>query len=186
MKAKLIHVEVRTSPEHKDATVKFYSQLFEQQLARSFTDDVESYHLPISRDGSWLSVNVLGGAVDDDLPIVCHFAVDDLDAAVEQLTGAGATTLTETLRAEVAEPAQEFVGKRLAASAGHSGEPVSDFITTAYLNDPAGNTVALSEVAAPFRPWFGLHEPTLTDDQIEDHHHTVQAGEQFAAGKPVG
>jgi len=186
MKAKLIHVEVRTPAGSQDATVGFYSRLFEEELARSFTDEVESYHLPISKDGSWLSVNVLGGAIDDELPIVCHFAVDDLDAAIAQLTDAGGTTLTEVVTAEVAEPARDFVGQRLAVSDGHSGEPVSEFVTTAYVKDPAGNTIAVSEVSAPFRPWFGLHEPPVTDEQLAAHRKTVQAGEQFASGKPIG
>jgi len=188
MKAKLILIEVRADASDKDSMLRFYASLFGDQLARSLTDAVEAYHVPISRDGTWFTLGVRSGSADDPakapLSVVCHFAVDDLEAAISEVTQAGGRRLTDAIAAEVSPRARDYYGRRLhELDSGHPDEPSDgSFVTTAYVEDPAGNMIALTEVAEHSRVWFGLTEDPLTTQQVEGHHKTVELGERFASG----
>jgi predicted enzyme related to lactoylglutathione lyase len=191
MKAKLILVEVRADASGKDSTLGFYSSLFGDTLARSLTDAVESYHIPISRDGTWFTVGVRTGGADDPvqapLPVVCHFAVDDLAAAVDELTSAGGRRVTDAVGADVSERARDYYVRVLKERQASDHETAGDgsFVKTAYVEDPGGNVIALTEVAEHSKGWFGLTDSPLTDEQIQGHHRTLEVGERFAAGETL-
>jgi predicted enzyme related to lactoylglutathione lyase len=182
VKAKLVHVEVPTDEGVKSSVLQFYASLFGTPLAPSFTDVVESYHLPIGRDGTWLSVHVRGGEATAE-QTVCHFAVDDLAAAVTELTAAGGTLVAGDVESKVAERASDHY-KALLEVKDPAGAGTYDgsFFKMAYLRDPGGNLLGLMEVAESAAVWFAL-DAHPTEEQMEGHRRTIAAGERFAAGE---
>jgi len=184
VKAKLVHLEVPTDEGTQSNVLEFYASLFGTQLARSFTDVVESYHLPIGRDGTWLSVHVRSGDATAE-QTVCHFAVDDLGAAVSELTAAGGTVVAENVESEVSERAADFYKSSLEEKDPKGAEKYDgSFFKLAYIRDPGGNLLGLMEVAESANVWFGL-DATPTEEQMEGHRKTVAAGERFIAGDTV-
>jgi predicted enzyme related to lactoylglutathione lyase len=184
VKAKLVHLEVPTDEGVKDSVLEFYASLFGTPLARSFTDVVESYHLPIGRDGTWLSVHVRSGEATAE-QTVCHFAVDDLAAAVAELTAAGGTLVDSDVESKVADSASDHYKASLEVrdpdgAAKYDGS----FFKLAYVRDPGGNLVGLMEVADSASVWFDL-DALPTEAQMEGHRRTLTAGARFASGEAL-
>src|SRR5436305_14662885 len=82
--AKLISVSY---PSNSQRSRDFYSTLLGVELARSLTDQMESYHSHVSA-GVQLTLQPQQGAQQN---AICHFAVNNLNAAIQQLTQHGGT-----------------------------------------------------------------------------------------------
>jgi predicted enzyme related to lactoylglutathione lyase len=181
LKAKLIHVSVPGFQQQKQQD--FWSKLFGIDFARSFTDDVESYHFPISEDGLFLTV----GPPQDrrDSHITCFFAVDNLKYTLTDLQTSGGKVVTPPFEIPVAQRATSFYNNRLKVVGGSGNAPRGEFASVAYVEDPDGNLIGLIEAHESAKIWFGLgeHQKPLTAEQVAGHKATVAAGKIFESDK---
>ena len=177
LKAKLIHISIPGFQQQKQE--EFWSKLFGLDFARSLTDDVRSYHFPISEDGLFLTV----GPPQDrrDNQITCFFAVDDLKNTLTDLQKSGGNVVTPPFEIPVAQRATGFYNSRLNAVGSKASAPDGVFASVAYVEDPAGNLLALIEADESAHVFFGLgeYQRPLTAEQVAGHKATVAAGKIF-------
>src|SRR2546423_2011520 len=117
--AKLIQCNVPSTNIRKSRA--FYQVLFsDHDFARSLTDDIESYHQPVSADG--IQLTIPPRQAENEQPM-CYFAVDNLDATLSSLERNGGTVLREPFTLDVspdAFPAYEAQVKQYHPEAGQA------------------------------------------------------------------
>src|SRR4051794_35305546 len=107
--AKLIQCNVPATNLTK--TQDFYKVLFSDlNFARSLTDEIETYHQPISADGIQLTISPRQSEVEQ---ITCYFAVDDLDKVLSTLQQVGGVVVREPFSLPVAPEVQAHYGKEV-------------------------------------------------------------------------
>jgi len=188
MNAKLICISAPAQDVERSRG--FYAALTGMDLAYSFSDDITSYHIPITPDGIYLVVGP--PQVPRDNAMCCFFAVDDLAAATAELTKAGGKVMGQPVKASVSPRAQNFYSQKL-KDQGVMEPFDGSFIEFQYLEDPGGNLLGLMRVDPASRLYFGLDNgasgyttgQALTAKQIAGHQETIQAGTAFKAGKTI-
>jgi len=165
LKAKLVVCNVPT--KNTAAAQNFYNTLFGgQDFARSLYDKHESHYRPIHQDGLTLSI---ADRQNDREPITCFFAVDNLDAAVTQLTAAGGKVVVNATPMPVsAQPAavKAFHDAQGAAQA----HPPSTGGRFATMLDPDGNYLGLMELESSMQAHFNAQpaQRTLSKGQVDE------------------
>jgi len=174
LKASLVLCNVPTT--NSDAARRFYGRLLgvdTGEFARGLNDRVESYFIPLSEDGIDLTITQ---RFTDEERLTCYFAVENLDAALAELT--------ETEAKVVAEPQQIYVGPERAKrffqkAAERQGLTVGDSIgRLAVLLDPDGNHVGILELEEVAQAHFkvGKYAQQLSDARVAEHREAREAG----------
>src|SRR2546423_2696348 len=133
--AKLIHISVPGYQKQKQHD--FWGKLFGIDVARSLTDDVESYHFPISEDGLFLTLGPPQNRGDNQ--ITCFFAVENLKYTLTDLQTLGGKVVTPPFEIPVAQRATGFYNSRLKTVGSKTSAPNGEFASIAYIEDPDGN-----------------------------------------------
>jgi len=166
-----------------DAAVKFYEKFFGLTFAQSLSDQYVTYHAPIDEGGIMLTVGPKHNAQET---VVMYYAVDDLTAAVNDATAAGAKVLwgPGDLPIAAAEQAEykQLVQKHYPADA-QSATDWSTLGKAVLLADPAGNGVGLVQVADHARGRFmvGKHKRPLSQKEVNVHQDAVALGNKHKA-----
>ena len=151
MKAKLIAANVPAS-DHKKMSA-FYEALFGIDLARSLTEEVKSSHAPIGNDGQqvWISDRTA-----EDEQIACVFAVENLEAAKDELTRAGGKVFVDNIETPISPKLYEFYRKNAeVANAGRADVEVTPTLgTAALIRDPENNVFAIMQLEAHVAAYF--------------------------------
>jgi predicted enzyme related to lactoylglutathione lyase len=181
MEAKLIFLEVITGDTK--ASRQFYGTLLGlDAFARTISDQVEAYHMPISSDG--IHLHITKQPTKDSPRIVPYFAVKDLRETIEQLTRLGGQLIVKPFPVRVPERYfdrfREKAGRRL--STVDPGMAVDERLgDVALMLDPDRNPIGLMvlEEFLHYTYQWGKHRRPLREEQFEDHVATLELSSQF-------
>jgi predicted enzyme related to lactoylglutathione lyase len=141
MKAKPVIYSVPSNDIKRSQT--FYSKLLGVEVARSFTDQYESYNTPISDGGLDLTVNQRH--TQHDTPMM-YFAVDNLRDALAQAEKLGATTVWGPQEIAIdAKYLEQY--SEIARRETPGAKPSTHMGSAAVLVDPGGSQFGLMELA---------------------------------------
>jgi predicted enzyme related to lactoylglutathione lyase len=195
--AKLILLNVPS--KNPESTVRFYSALMGYDgFARSLTEELEAYHMPISVDGIDLSV---GQRRDDQEPITAWFAVDSVRATIAQLEDLGARVVTEPfavqfsprMRAiyeeaiEVCAAGEEVFERPVRPRARTVSVEVTDSVgQAAIIRDPEGNLLGIIEPAEHTHAHFawGKYRKPQSEGLLQYHMTAIKAGQRAFGPTP--
>ena len=175
MKAKLIICHVPSG--NIQQSLAFYKALFgSTDMARSLTDALQAYHMPISNDG--IDIQVVARANPQDAPC-CYYAVDDIGATVQALVAAGGRVVVSPGPVPIAAGALNDYRQRVNAK-----NPQVAVTATlgqhALVVDPDGNPVGLIQLEAHAHDHFKAGKPVVLDKDIADEHAVaIQAGSKI-------
>lgn len=171
-KAQLITASV--SVKNVDKAVPFYSTLLGVELARSLTNDLVSYHA-IAASGVQFGLNQQRA----NETVVCSFEVDDLSGMIAELQAAGGKLVAGPFPLNIAPDALDDLTNTYRAFGGK--QQVRNALgTTAIVQDPEGNSVALVQLAPFAQEAFRRGE--LTDDDFRDHEAALKHGRRIGKG----
>jgi predicted enzyme related to lactoylglutathione lyase len=141
LKASLVLCNVPTA-DSIQARAFYNSLLGVGEFAPTPNEDVaESYFAPISDDGIDLTIT---SRYDDSERLTCYFAVEDLNAAITELTAAGGRLAVPPRTVSAgSERAQRLRRARGGARGSEFGPSVG---TMAVMLDPDGNHVGLMQI----------------------------------------
>jgi predicted enzyme related to lactoylglutathione lyase len=170
LKAKLIAVNIPT--RNQDASNAFYAKLLGIDLARSFTEATRSYHAPLTQSGEWLWVSARNA---NDEATLAVFAVDNLDQTVRDLVAAGGQSVLGPISPPISPKLYPEYSKGRSAKGGHPSQTLGRF---QMVKDPDGNVIMLAELDKDAQASFkaGPHDPGLSQEQVDQHQKTKQAG----------
>lgn len=158
------------------ASQSFYEQLLSLDFARSLSDS-KAYHAPVSSDGIDILINE---AHPGETPMA-HFAVDDLNATLQQAQQLGATVVFGPQDLQIAAAA---VGdyQQLYKKLGGAGDATSSVGQAAIIKDPQGGLVGLVQLAEHTHEHFGYGKfrHPLSQKQVQ----AQQADQEIGAKLP--
>jgi len=170
MQAKLIFLNVLAADPVRSS--RFYGGLFGADVfAQSLTDKTRAFHMPISSDG--VDLNIAGLFQGQPPRIIPFFAVENLRAAVQELTAVGGRHVASFPVDIPDDMFEQFRSK--ATTSLRKTDPqaqVSNKLGDSTLMlDPDHNPIGLIQlepfVHAHYR-WGKFRQP-LTESQVEDH-----------------
>jgi predicted enzyme related to lactoylglutathione lyase len=175
MKAKLIQCNV---PAHDLPKVReFYAKLLgTDDFARSLTEQVVSYHLPISFDGIKLTLTARQHGQE---PIVCYFAVEDIHKTLQELRSAGGTVVAGPWALPV-DPGVLEEYRTSVKQFQPDQNPGANVGYSALVRDPDGNIVGLTQLQPDVQKQFkfGRFAVALDDEQVAQHERARALGEK--------
>jgi len=151
-----------------------YARLFGVDFARSLTDEVVSYHTPISNDGVYMMLQQRHTPEDKITPF---FAVDDLSQAVQEVEAAGGQLVDAPrdlpVSQRVLEPYRShyrnvFGTETTSATLG----------SAAVVRDSEGNLLGLVQVQQDARVLFRLDDEgnRISDELLSAHAESIEIG----------
>jgi predicted enzyme related to lactoylglutathione lyase len=171
MAAKLIACNVPTS--NSPASQAFYKALLGQDFARSYSERVNSHHVPLSNDGLWLWITDRQAA---DERITCVFAVDNLDHAMASLRNNGGFVFFGPIDTPISPKLmQTYAGTRGGIPPAHVTPTMGRY---ALVRDPDGNVIGLMQLEPHAESFFkaGAFAEPLSPQVHAAHQRTMQAG----------
>jgi predicted enzyme related to lactoylglutathione lyase len=143
------------------ASQGFYQQLFELDFARSLSD-ARAWHVPVSSDGIDLMIEE---GHPGETPMA-HFAVDDLNATLQQAQQLGGTVVFGPQDLPIAESVVANY-QQLYRQLGGAGDASSTAGQAAVIRDPQGGLVGLVQLAPHTHEHFqyGQFRRPLTQKQ---------------------
>jgi len=174
MEARLIACNIPTTDHTKSNA--FYQALTGIEPARSLSDQMKAYHLPISNDEQYLWLS--DRTVPQEQP-ACVFAVDNLDQAITTLVNAGGQQMGGVITATV-DPADVDYFRTATKGRDPNAQPQPQMGRLGYVKDPDGNVLMLFEVSAGAGVWFGTghHKKGLDQQVLQSHNKAIQRGKQ--------
>jgi predicted enzyme related to lactoylglutathione lyase len=172
--AKLIMVSIPAA--NVDGARNFYSQLLGTDFAAALTKKEDAYHAPASADGIDLQIGARHSPQETPM---AHFAVDDLQAALQQVTSLGGKVVwgPEQLSIDdaVFNDYADLVKKHGA------GDPTKDVGSSAVVQDPEGGTIGLVQLAQHTYKHFGYGKfrNPLTSEQQQVLQEDVKIGKKL-------
>jgi predicted enzyme related to lactoylglutathione lyase len=177
MKAKLMALNVPASDPQ--ASRSFYAALLGTEFARSYTEDITSYHCPLADDLLlWISHRL-----SNDEKIAAVFAVDNLDAAVAELRGAGGQQFGGPFESPISPKLLSTYRENRA----HTGAPVTNTMGKySLVKDPDNNIVAIMQVEEHAHEFFklGKYAAPMSAKKIIAHQQVIQVGKQLELERP--
>lgn len=184
LKKKLMLISVAVTDV--EGTRKFYEAFFGINFARALTDQDVVYTSVIDEDGITFNVGPKHNAQET---IVAHYAVSDLNAAINEAKAAGGKVIWGPGPLNMA-PAdvndyKALVQKHYPDDAARVTSPQewNSLGLVALIADPAGNAIGLAQLATHTHGRFhvGKHERPLSDQQMAVHADSLALGQKFAA-----
>jgi predicted enzyme related to lactoylglutathione lyase len=179
LKKKLAMVSV--SVANPGSSRKFYETIFGIDFAESLTDQAESYHAPIDENGIDLTINPTfpGGQAG----VVPYFAVNNIDSAVNEATGAGGKLVWGPADLPISPAERNEYKKQVEKLFPEDAQGAADWNTVgraALVLDPEGSPVGLVQLAQHAHGKFkaGKHQRDLDTKQEQAHKATVALGKQ--------
>jgi predicted enzyme related to lactoylglutathione lyase len=178
MKAKLVLIHLPASDKERGR--QFYSQLLGMDLAVSFSDNVPSYHIPISYDGIFLSLDVPYDEGESGATL--FWAVDNLAEGIQEVEAIGGQLVHGPFDLTISPRAMDFY---MSSVERRNGNPNRNGTvgSCAILKDPVGNMLGLIQLDESAHVFYGVgdHWRGLSEEQIDGHLRTVEAGKRFTA-----
>ena len=167
LKAKLCMFNVPADGGDVEKTRDFYAALLGIEFIPAWTDQVESYHAPVSADGIKFSVQTPGTGQKS---AACIFAVDDLEVAKKELKRLGGRVVVEKFSLPIAKSALSHY-RETARKVGITEKVTKNVGNCAILKDPSGNSLVLVELENHAKYSFktGAYNTGLTERQIAEH-----------------
>lgn len=166
MNAKLIQCNV---PANDLPRVRaFYSKLLgADNFARSLTEKVVAYHQTISNDGIKLTLTARQHGQE---PIVCYFAVDNIDQTLRDLEAAGGKVVAGPWAVATHQAVVEEY-KATVKQIQPTQNPTGDIGRSALVRDPEGNVIGITELRPEAHKQFkyGAYAVGLDAEQIAQH-----------------
>jgi predicted enzyme related to lactoylglutathione lyase len=158
-----------------DAAQDFYGTLMGVELARSLTEQLQSWHSQAAAGVQF----VMNPQQNPDERPMAHFAVGNLDAAVNELQQHGGNKVAD-FDMPVTGRAKGLVEREFRKRGVR--EPITDRMGRgAIVADTDGNMVALIQLEpfgrAPFR------KGELTTQDLHEHEDVVKAGKELERGR---
>jgi predicted enzyme related to lactoylglutathione lyase len=154
----------------------FYETLLGIDLVRNLDESTESYHTPVSDDGTDLHV---GPSRHPKETTTVHFHVDDLDASIKALTDAGGTLVFGPQPITMSDKAfQAYAGSYKQVEPG-GPNPAPLMSRWAVVQDPGGSAIGLLQSEPHLHRHFqvGSFQRPLADFQVAQR----EAGKANAA-----
>lgn len=171
-KAKLVTVTYPTT-NHQQA-VNFYGTLLGVQLARTLTDAAVSHHSLVSA-GVHLELSAKQGNWQN---AICHFAVSDLNAAIQDLTQQGGTVLRGPFDMPISPKAQNDFKANYGKHTGKDPAQVTQTLGTGVImRDPDGNLVGLLQLESFAHVMF--QKGDLSNQDEAEHQAAVATGKNL-------
>jgi predicted enzyme related to lactoylglutathione lyase len=169
----LVNVPISSSENARP----FYEELFGREFALSLSNDVESHHMPISRDGIYMS---LTNPQREGEPVVNYYAVTNLRAAITALEKKGGSLLAGPFDMPVAEEGVEILKK-----SGLAEVPTKTLGQAAIVKDPDGHALGLLQLHKSVHASYKVGEfrQDLTAEQEKRHARSLKHGKEFALRK---
>jgi predicted enzyme related to lactoylglutathione lyase len=170
-KAQLVAVNYPFSDSRR--AQDFYGALMGVEMARSLTEAIESWH-SLAAAGVMLTLGPQQH--EEERNAIAHFAVADLNAAVEELQQHGGNRVADDFDMAVTGRARELT-EREWRSRGIR-EPVTESMGRgAIVQDPEGNLVGLIQL----EPWarVSFQRGALTTEDLHDHGNVVNVGREL-------
>lgn len=165
--SKLIQCNVPSTNIRKSRD--FYSVVFgDIPFARTLTEELEGFHLPISVDGVQLTITP---RQSEEEQITCYFAVDNLEQTLSALERTGGTVVCEPFALHVAPSVLPEYATSVKQYHPITGEIAGDIGRSAIVRDPDGNLIGLTELRDQSH-WlfkYGKHRVPLDKAQHEQH-----------------
>lgn len=176
LNAKLCMVNVPADDAGK--TKDFYSALLGIEFIPAWSDEVESYHAPVSTDGIKFSVQAPG---PDQKGSACIFAVDDLEEAKKELKRLGGRVVVEKFSLPIAKSAMNHYRQAVLKVGVHPDQITENVGTCAVVKDPSGNSLVLVELDKHAQYSFkaGPYSTGLTARQMEEHREELEVSKQL-------
>jgi predicted enzyme related to lactoylglutathione lyase len=152
----------------------FYGALLGVELARGLNEHVQSLHTVVSA-GVKLSLNARQNAEEKPM---CHFAVENLTATVQQLERHGGRQVSGPFDLTVATVARDRLAEAYRA-AGGKGAFQPSLGSAVIMADPEGNFIGLVELNAYAEEAF--IRGVLTEADFRDQDTAVQIGRLMPA-----
>ncbi len=177
MRAKLISLNVPTSGSQQ--ALAFYRSIIgpDVDFARSLSDAPLSYHTPISQDGILLTV---ADRQRQGEPILCYFAVDNLQQVLNDVQANGGTVLVNPLDLPISQNVLGDYQKEVQQN-NPGVTTANDLGTTALVRDPDGNVFGLVQLQQQTHHVFkyGKHRQNIDKDQIAQQQRAIQLGQRM-------
>jgi predicted enzyme related to lactoylglutathione lyase len=173
--AKLIMVSIPAT--NVDGSEQFYSQLLGADFARALSDQQTAYHAPISVDGIDLQIGTRHSPQETPM---AHFAVDDINAAVQQVKGLGGEVVWGPSPLAIAPAAQSDYENLVKKH--NAGAAVTNRVgSAAVVRDPDGGTIGLVQLEEHTHAHFayGKHRTQLSAQQQEIQKEDIQIGKKL-------
>jgi predicted enzyme related to lactoylglutathione lyase len=184
MKAKLVSINVPTNNHEKSSA--FYSKLLGTDFVESLGARARSSHAPLSNEGHWMWIS---DRMDDEEKITAVFAVDNIQASINELTDAGGELIMlipTPIAPEIRDRYQRDIADRSASdrvgpppgttgggtSGGTSGGthegPPKGLGPYALVRDPDGNVIGLFSPEDHAQRFFkvGRYETPLNEETL--------------------
>jgi predicted enzyme related to lactoylglutathione lyase len=176
MHAKLIQCNVPASDLPKVRA--FYAKLLgTDDFARSLSDKVVAYHRTISHDGLKLT---LTERQRDQEPIVCYFAVENIDQTLRELEAAGGKIVAGPFALPTAPAVVEEYIENVRKTQP-TQKPTGDIGRSALVRDPEGNVVGITELQPEAQKQFkvGPFAVGLDAEQVAQHERARTLGDKL-------
>jgi predicted enzyme related to lactoylglutathione lyase len=168
---KLVFVEIRANDVHKAAD--FFGKRLGLELAPSLTDQVESYHAPLTDDGVQIVINKRFSPNDSAR---VYLAVDDLNAALTEVKQDGGKVLVQPFQLPIAAGAlQDYKAKY---QAKHGAVPANTLGTCAVVQDSDGNSLGLIQLEVHAKAFYKNAGKPLDKEVVAEHKQAVTIGKQ--------
>jgi predicted enzyme related to lactoylglutathione lyase len=178
MKAKIIALNVPSS--NPQASQPFYAALYGGEFARSYTDDITSYHFWLTEDMLlWLTHRL---AKDEQIAAV--FAVDNLEQAINELRQHGGQLFGGPFDSPISPKLLQTYRENRA----HTGSVVTNTMGKyALIKDPDNNIIAIMQVEEHAHEFckLGKYAVPMSAKKIIAHQQVIQAGKQLETEKPT-
>jgi len=158
-----------------DASERFYSNLFGEEMARTPIPH-KSFH-------TWASSGVklrVETPYYNDQPVMCGFLVDDINSAVETLKEVGGKVLKDAFQIQMNEETFETLADHYKEFYGNPLQNTGDDLgTCVIMSDPGGNAISLLQVPR----WVAREydHGLLTDFHRQEIRSSAKAGKAYAA-----
>lgn len=162
-KAKLIMVSIPAA--NVDGSQQFYSQLLGADFAQALSDAEHAYHTPASTDG--IDFQISSRHSPQETPMA-HFAVDDINAAVNEVKSLGGDVVWGPSALPIAPEVQDDYAQAVKKYAP-GVDPTNNVGSAAVVRDPDGATIGLVQLEPHTHKHFsyGKHRNPLSDEQLQ-------------------
>jgi predicted enzyme related to lactoylglutathione lyase len=169
MSAKLIGANVPANDFSKIR--KFYQTLLGLEPARSFTEEMRSYHIPLSNDGHFLFISERQA---EDEQICAVFAVENLQKTKSDLVAAGGQVFVDNIDMPISPKmmatyeAKNVTRALITPNAGKM----------ALMRDPEQNVIAIIQLEPHMAPYYNAANlrSFLSPSVLITHDQTVREG----------
>ena len=173
-------INIAYEVQDPEKTADFFGGFLGIEMAQSLHDGNASYHAPVSQDGIMLSVHRKYQENQQGSKLTAYFAVDDLDAAVNEIESRGGKRLGSTFDMPVAPSVFGEYKADYEAEFGTS-DPVTPSIGKGVeVVTGSGENIGLVQLESHATKYYD-HHAGLKGSAIGRHERSVALGQLLAS-----